>query len=120
MSRSCTSWSGSCPRNMRFRLSEIIVRPPFCFADEHGFGAGVLRRPPGQRERLHDGEPLHGIDRESAGANDIANHIDETRAAYLNCVAGTEFGIVIGCCIRAAGIQHHRMRRFGIAADETR
>jgi glycosyltransferase involved in cell wall biosynthesis len=91
----------------------------FLLANEEGFAdGGVLRRPPGERERLHHGEPLNGIDRESTGPNYIAHHVDQAGAAHLDRVAGAELWIVVGGCIGSAGVKHHPVRRLGIAVVE--
>ena len=77
---------------------------------------GVQARTPGHGKRLHHGEPLRGVDRKSSWTNHIAHHVNQPGAAHLNRIAGSQFRVVIGAGIGCTGIQHHRMRRFGIAA----
>ena len=86
----------------------------FLFADQQGLARGrVLHRTPGQRERLHHGESLRGIDRESAGAHDIADDVNQPGAAHLYGIAGDQLGVVVGAGVGSAGVEHHRMRRPG-------
>ncbi len=95
----------------------------FLIADEDGLGGdGVRGGSPGKRKRLNDGESLCGIDGEAAGANDIADDVDESGAADLHRVAWLQFRIVIGFCVGSGGIEDdvvRRLRRIAmIDADE--
>ena len=88
----------------------------FLFANQEGLAdGGVLRRSPGQGERLHDGKPLHRVDRETAGADHVADHVDESGAGDLHGVAGAKLRVVVRSGICAAGIENHRMRGFGVS-----
>ncbi len=91
------------------------MRPPFCSRISKPLHGGVLRRSPGQRERLHHRQSLRWIHGKSARPDHIANHVDQPRAAHLHGVAGAQFRVVVEGCVGSAGVQHHRMRRLGIA-----
>ena len=106
---------------MRLQVERDHGAAAFLLADEQGFAdGGVLRWSPGQRERLHNGEALHRIDRKTAGADDIADYVDQPGAAHLHGVAGAEFGVVVGRSIGSAGIKHNRDAASWDRRDERR
>ena len=66
------------------RAASLLLANEQRFAD-----SGVLRWPPGKRKRLHHGEPLHGINRKSAGTDHIADDVDQAlRGLPEPCLRG--------------------------------
>ena len=51
---------------------------------------------PGQRERLHNGEALHGIDRKCARTNDIADHVNQVSFPHDDRIPGQDGNVALG------------------------
>ena len=119
MSRSSTGWSGSWPRNMRFRFSEIIVRPPFCSRISTALPtAAFCDGPQASESACTTVSPCTGSTGKPPGRIDIADHIDETGAAHLHRVAGAQLGIVIDRSCRFRWGRAQRGAAFWDRSDE--